>query len=176
MGVTAFCVVLTDWLTAAELLLDDEGSFGANSGGTVVSGSRPCGAKISITAAAGSACAPPVLCAIPVRGSPVAVDPIDVVPVVLVVPVDTVELDAAEGEPGEGVVADIGEAIDAAVGSVAGVVSAAGVVPVDGVDGNSVLDDPESIGSANAIPGVLATAAPTPKATANAPTRPTYVA
>ena len=33
----------------------------------------------------------------------------------------------------------------------------------------------ESVGSANATPGVVATAHPTPRATANAPTRPTYL-
>jgi hypothetical protein len=33
----------------------------------------------------------------------------------------------------------------------------------------------ESVGSANAIPGVVAAAQPTPSATANAPTRPTYL-
>jgi hypothetical protein len=36
-------------------------------------------------------------------------------------------------------------------------------------------DDAESAGSANATAGVVATAHPTPSATANAPTRPTYV-
>jgi hypothetical protein len=45
-------------------------------------------------------------------------------------------------------------------------------------DDPSVDEDaePESDGSANAMPGVLATAIPTPRATANAPTRPMYVA
>jgi hypothetical protein len=39
------------------------------------------------------------------------------------------------------------------------------------------LDDEEleSVGSASATPGMLATAVPTPSATANAPTRPTYL-
>jgi len=37
-------------------------------------------------------------------------------------------------------------------------------------------DEPESAGWAKAIPGVLATAAPTPNATANAPTRPICLA
>jgi len=38
------------------------------------------------------------------------------------------------------------------------------------------LVDAESVGSAHATPGVVATATPTPKATAKPPTRPTYVA
>jgi hypothetical protein len=38
------------------------------------------------------------------------------------------------------------------------------------------LDELESDGSANATPGVVATATPTPKATANPPTRPIYLA
>jgi hypothetical protein len=44
-------------------------------------------------------------------------------------------------------------------------------------DGESVdeLDEPESDGPAHATPGVAATAAPTPKATAKPPTRPTYL-
>ena len=36
-------------------------------------------------------------------------------------------------------------------------------------------DEPEPDGSASATPGVVATADPTPSATANAPTRPTYL-
>jgi hypothetical protein len=45
-------------------------------------------------------------------------------------------------------------------------------------DDPSVDEDvePESDGCAYAMPGVLATAIPTPRATANAPTRPMYVA
>ena len=38
------------------------------------------------------------------------------------------------------------------------------------------LDEPGSVGSAHATPGVVATATPTPKATAKPPTRPTYLA
>lgn len=39
----------------------------------------------------------------------------------------------------------------------------------------SELDEVESEGSASATPGIVATADPTPSATANAPTRPTYL-
>jgi hypothetical protein len=38
------------------------------------------------------------------------------------------------------------------------------------------LDEPESDGPAHATPGVVATATPTPRATAKPPTRPTYLA
>jgi hypothetical protein len=38
------------------------------------------------------------------------------------------------------------------------------------------LDESESAGPAHATPGMVATATPTPKATANPPTRPTYLA
>jgi hypothetical protein len=49
-------------------------------------------------------------------------------------------------------------------------------VPPD-VDADESVDDVDpASGSAHATPGVLATAAPTPNATANAPTRPTYLA
>jgi hypothetical protein len=38
------------------------------------------------------------------------------------------------------------------------------------------LEDPLSVGSAQAAPGVVTTATPTPKATAKPPTRPMYLA
>ena len=43
-------------------------------------------------------------------------------------------------------------------------------------DGDDEDVEPESDGSASATPGVFAIAAPTPSATANAPTRPMYIA
>jgi hypothetical protein len=43
-------------------------------------------------------------------------------------------------------------------------------------DDESLVDDAELDGSAYATPGVLAMAAPTPRVTANAPTRPMYLA
>jgi hypothetical protein len=51
-----------------------------------------------------------------------------------------------------------------------------GVLPSEGEDGVSVPVEVESPVCANAIPGTFAIAAPTPSATANAPTRPTYFA
>jgi hypothetical protein len=44
------------------------------------------------------------------------------------------------------------------------------------VDEESLVDDDELDGSAYATPGVVAMAAPTPRVTANAPTRPMYLA
>jgi hypothetical protein len=44
------------------------------------------------------------------------------------------------------------------------------------VDEESLVDDIELDGSAYATPGALAMAAPTPRVTANAPTRPMYLA
>jgi hypothetical protein len=64
-------------------------------------------------------------------------------------------------------------AVDA-VGALDDVPAVEGVAPVDDVEEESVVD--ESVGSANATPGVVATATPTPKATAKPPTRPTYLA
>jgi len=48
----------------------------------------------------------------------------------------------------------------------------------DAEEGESVVepDEPASDGPAHATPGVVATATPTPKATAKPPTRPTYLA
>ena len=46
-----------------------------------------------------------------------------------------------------------------------------------GLDDDSDADDePESVGSAKAMPAPLLSATPTPSATANAPTRPMHVA
>jgi hypothetical protein len=44
------------------------------------------------------------------------------------------------------------------------------------VDEESLVDDDGPDGSAYAMPGVLAMATPTPRVTASAPTRPTYLA
>jgi hypothetical protein len=46
---------------------------------------------------------------------------------------------------------------------------------VDELDDEEDDEELESVGSASATPGMLATAVPTPSATANAPTRPTYL-
>jgi hypothetical protein len=108
-------------------------------------------------------CAPPVLCTMPVRGSgvddgsaddglPVAVD-------------DVVETVVSDGdfEPDGDVDAgdELAEEVDRLVLSV-------GEEPED--------EELVSVGAPSATPGVVATAAPTPSATANAPTRPTWLA
>jgi hypothetical protein len=52
-----------------------------------------------------------------------------------------------------------------------------GEEPVDGAEESDVeLVDPVFVGSAQATPGAVAIATPTPKATAKPPTRPTYFA
>jgi hypothetical protein len=88
----------------------------------------------------------------------------DVVPVDGVVPVDVVPVDE---------VAPVDE-----VRPVDGVppVDVVRVDEVAPVDDESVAGEPESVGSAHATPGVVATAIPTPNAAANPPTRPMYLA
>lgn len=118
-------------------------------------------------------CAPPVLCASPLRGSSVAVDPIEVVPVMLVALVVD-EFDPASAVPVGGAGSDSSGPVDEEVVPVAAVVAiddvllVEGVTPVDGVDGESVVDEPESVvdepesavdetesvGSAHASPGL----------------------
>jgi hypothetical protein len=105
-------------------------------------------------------CAPPELCTIPERGSVVDAESGDdepAVPEELVDSDDAVEAenpvdDEPEGESDDELDADEEESDD----------------ELEELDVES--------GSANATPGVLATAAPTPSATANAPTRPIYFA
>jgi hypothetical protein len=111
---------------------------------------------------------PPVPWAAPVLGSVAAGEVPDDVPVALV------ELEGAD--PLGGVWVDDGVVVE---GVCAPVVEVAPVVAAPGVDGDSAVPGVEGAdgelsadGSANAIPGELATAAPTPSATASAPTRP----
>src|SRR5689334_3325809 len=71
-----------------------------------------------------------------------------------------------------GLVADVGE-------SAVDVDDASDSVTVDSDVSAADVDEvvePESVGSAQAMPGTLATAAPTPRAAANSPTRPMYSA
>jgi hypothetical protein len=126
-------------------------------------------------------CGPPLLCATPLRGSSLAVDPIEVVPVMLVeLVVDDVEVDAPTGVLLDGGPSDLTGPVDEevvavdAVRAVDDLPAVEGVAPVDDVEEESVVD--ESVGFAHATPGVVATATPTPKATAKPPTRPTYLA
>jgi hypothetical protein len=129
-----------------------------------------------------------VLSARPVRGSSVAGDPSDVVPVVVVVLVVFIVVFVEVGT-----VVDEFEVERSAVGVGVDeftrwfdVTSGGSVVDADPAealeiapDGGGVDEELVSVavesGSAEAIPGLLATAAPTPNATARAPTRPTYV-
>jgi hypothetical protein len=126
----------------------------------------------------GVVCAPPVLCTVPDFGSPVTSEFIDAVPVATVEPACDVLLggvgvDDGEPEPEFGGVACVG---GTGVGDGKGV----GDEPVGGagceVGDGPVDDELVSVGSADTTPGVVATATPTPKATAKAPTRPMYVA
>jgi hypothetical protein len=105
-------------------------------------------------------CAPPVLCTTPVGGSGVADESADDgLPVV--VDVVDVEVDADdELEEGlDGLLLSVDEEAD----------------DVDVPEDEELDDEPESDGSATATPGMVATAEPTPSATANAPTRPIYL-
>jgi hypothetical protein len=100
------------------------------------------------------ACAPPVLCATPVRGSGVIDGSVDDDVPVAVDDVDEVVVDDDEVTPDGEVDTDELEVLS--------------------VVDDEVLDVPlESVGSARATPGIVATADPTPRATAKAPTRPT---
>ena len=68
-------------------------------------------------------------------------------------------------------------AADAGASGVAAGDPVCGSDDFDAADPESGLDDePDSVGSAKAMPAPLVSAAPTPSATANAPTRPMYVA
>ena len=78
-----------------------------------------------------------------------------------------------EGEP-----VSAADELVADVGSVDDGLAADSDDEIEGDDDESddELEDLESVGSANATPGVLATAAPTPRITASTPTRPMYCA
>ncbi|MGB8506316.1 MAG: hypothetical protein WCE29_30215 [Mycobacterium sp.] len=136
--------------------------------------------------ATGTFCAPPLLDTIPLRGSFVTVDPAEAVAVMLVGLANN-DVDVNGLEPIEGSALDplraVGEdsglvspIVPTAVVPSDGVASAGVVLPAGGVEVGSFVSEPGSVGAANAMPGQLATAAPTPNATANAPTRPTYFA
>jgi hypothetical protein len=106
----------------------------------------------SVSDAVELACAPPVLWTTPVLGSGVADESVDDEPSVSVV-----------------VVAELGERLDAVSLSVDDEADV-----LDESDGDELDDELGSDGSARATPGMVATAHPTPSATANAPTRPMY--
>jgi hypothetical protein len=127
----------------------------------------------------GVVCAPPVLCTTPDLGSLLALELIDAVPVATVEPACGVLLGgvaAAEGETDSELA--LGACVGGACSGDGG--AAVGDEPADG-DVEEPDDEPVedvfvfvSDGSAETTPGVVATATPTPNATAKAPTRPTY--
>ncbi len=118
-------------------------------------------------------CAPPLLCANPLRGSSVTVDPIDVVAVIPVELLDAdPEVDAPAGGPLDAGPSEPAPPVPEGVVPVTEVSPVRVASSVDDVADESVADDSESVPSANATPGVVAIAMPTPNATANPPTRP----
>jgi hypothetical protein len=79
----------------------------------------------------------------------------------------------SDTEPGEEPVDEADEVVEE-VGSVDGVLAADSAEELDVVDDDEPRDELEelaSVGSANAIPGVVATAPPTPSANARTPAR-----
>lgn len=107
-------------------------------------------------------CAPPVLCATPAGTVVVDEPPSGVLPAVDdvdgAVDVDPVDEESVDVELPEEVL-DVVPAADDELD-----------VPDEELDVPD--DEPESVGAASATPGMVATAEPTPNATANAPTRP----
>jgi hypothetical protein len=115
-------------------------------------------------------CAPPVLCTMPVRGSGVADGSADDgLPVAVDDVVETVVSDG-DVEPDGDVDADdeLEEGVDRLLLSVDEEAD-----ELDELEDEELDDELESDGTASATPGVVATATPTPSATAKAPTRPT---
>jgi hypothetical protein len=92
-------------------------------------------------------CAPPVLCATPVRGSGVADESADN---------ELCVVNDGDFEP-DGPLLPVDEEAD----------------EPDDPEDDELDDGPESDGCARATPGMVATTDPTPSATASAPTRPT---
>jgi hypothetical protein len=109
----------------------------------------------SVSDAVELACAPPVLWTTPVLGSGVADESVDDEPSVSVV----VVVDAELGVRFDGLSLSVDDEADV----------------LDEPDGEELDDELVSDGSARATPGMVATADPIPSATANAPTRPTYL-
>ena len=104
------------------------------------------------------------------RGSGVADESADIEPCVVVDDVDETVVNDADFEPDGEVDADdeLGERLDGPLWP--------GDEEADEPDepeDEALDDEPESDGSARATPGIVATAVPTPSATASAPTRPT---
>jgi hypothetical protein len=143
-----------------EVLRDDV--LGASDGSDGILGNAELPAVLDVFE---PSCAPPVLCTTPVRGSVVVDESVDDEVPVAVDDVDEAVADDGELDP-DGTV-DVDEPEDTVDEPVFSVDE-----ELDELDDE--LDDPlESVGSARATPGIVATAVPTPRATASAPTRPT---
>jgi hypothetical protein len=149
---------IRDVVAGSEVPRDDV--LGANDGSDGVLGNPELSVLLD---ALELSCAPPVLCTTPVRGSGVVdVSVVDEVPVVDD-DVDETEVDGGEANP-DGAVDTDGEL---------GVRPDGLVLSVDEEVDELDDDELESVGSARATPGIVATTDPTPRATASAPTRPT---
>jgi hypothetical protein len=115
-------------------------------------------------------CGPPVLCTTPVRGSGVADESADNELCVVVDDVDETVVNDGDFEPDGEVDAD--DEFDERLDGPLWPVDEEADEP-DEPEDEELDDEPESDGSARATPGMVATADPTPSATASAPTRPT---
>ena len=129
----------------------------------------PADAVMSLLDGAEPVCGPPELCTIPERGSAVDAPPTGEVELVWA---STELCTIPDAEPEDEPAAEADELVDG-VEAVDDVLAAESddEPEADDDEPDDELDEPESDGSANAIPGVLATAAPAPSATANTPTR-----
>jgi len=114
--------------------------------------------------------APPLLCTIPVRGSGVSDGFANGGPPTSLDDVDVAIVDVTFGSDGVVDPEELAELADALLLS-----ADADAEELDESDDDELDDAPASDGSARATPGIVATADPTPSATANAPTRPTYL-
>ena len=119
-------------------------------------------------------CAPPELCTIPERGSSTESSLGEVVELAWasteLCETSVVESDEEGADEADELVADVGPVDDGLAAD------SDDELEADDDESDDELAELESVGSANATPGVVATAPPTPSATARAPTRPMYLA
>ena len=151
------------------------GAAVATAAGTPVwVGVAPADAVVSLLDGVELVCAPPELCTIPERGSAVEASLGEEVELVWA---STELCTIPDVEPEEEPAAEADEFVDD-VGPVDDVLAADSddELEADDDESDDELEELESVGSANATPGVFATAAPTPSATANTPTRTMYCA
>jgi hypothetical protein len=115
-------------------------------------------------------CAPPELCTIPERGSAVEASLVEEAELAWasteLCTIPDVEPDEEPDESAD----DVGPVDDALAAD------SDDELDADDDESDDELEELESVGSANAIPGVFATATPTPSAAANTPTRTMYCA